>query len=183
HSFSTSLPSSVLVFQIPPSSLPPLPCSCTPCWANFRASSLDPRIQMEVFLHPCLAEEHLSWMCSTEHSNTPSGHVKGVLEGREGGALRKADSTGITTASHTRPSETMQRSGMVAHYTQPHSEHPGEAAEVALEPEWSTVEEKEAHSKHWEPADDSPCVTHCLDEGKSNRKGSLKKVPVQRGPK
>lgn len=26
------------------------------------------------------------------------------------------------------------------------------------------------------------CVTHCLDEGKSNRKGSLKKVPVQRGP-
>jgi len=30
---------------------------------------------------------------------------------------------------------------------------------------------------------DSPRVTHCLDEGKSNRKGSLKKVPVQRGPK
>ncbi|KAI9521832.1 hypothetical protein NQZ68_003987 [Dissostichus eleginoides] len=131
--------------QIPPSSLPPLPCSCTPCWANFRASSLDPRIQMEVFLHPCLAEEHLSWMCSTERSKTPSGHVKGVLEGREGGALRKskrgcdsscggqADSTGITTASHTMPSETMQRSGMVAHYTQPHSEHPGEAAEVACE--------------------------------------------------
>lgn len=30
---------------------------------------------------------------------------------------------------------------------------------------------------------DSLCVTHCLNEGKSNRKGSLKKVPVQRGPK
>lgn len=30
---------------------------------------------------------------------------------------------------------------------------------------------------------DSLRVTHCLGEGKSNRKGSLKKVPVQRGPK
>ena len=30
---------------------------------------------------------------------------------------------------------------------------------------------------------DSLRVTHCLDEGKSNRKGSLKKVPVQQGPK
>lgn len=26
-------------------------------------------------------------MCSTERSNAPPGHVKGVLEGREGGAL------------------------------------------------------------------------------------------------
>lgn len=30
---------------------------------------------------------------------------------------------------------------------------------------------------------DSLRVTHCLDDGKSNRKGRLKKVPVQRGPK
>lgn len=45
----------------------------------------------------------------------------------------QADSTGVTTASHTRPSETMQRRGMAALYTQHHSERPGEAAEVACE--------------------------------------------------
>lgn len=35
------------------------------------------------------AQEHLSWMCSTKHPNVPPGHVKGVLEGREGGTLVK----------------------------------------------------------------------------------------------
>lgn len=59
--------------------------------ANFRASSLDPSIQLEASLQPCLAQEHLSWMCSTERSNPPLGHIKGVLEGREGGALGKVE--------------------------------------------------------------------------------------------
>ncbi|TWW61191.1 hypothetical protein D4764_05G0012810 [Takifugu flavidus] len=34
-----------------------------------------------------------------------------------------------------------------------------------------------------EGSSDSPRVTHRLSEGKSNRKGRLKKVPVQRGLK
>lgn len=35
------------------------------------------------------AQEHLSWMCSTEHPNAPPGNAKGVLEGREGVMLVK----------------------------------------------------------------------------------------------
>lgn len=39
------------------------------------------------------------------------------------------DSTGVTTASHIRPTESMQQWGMAALYTQHHSANPGEDAE------------------------------------------------------
>ncbi|KAG7243859.1 hypothetical protein INR49_006013, partial [Caranx melampygus] len=76
---------------LPYSALPNSPVPAPHAGANFRASSLDPSIQLEASLHPCLAWEHLSWMCSTERSNPPLGHVKGVLEGRKGGALGKVE--------------------------------------------------------------------------------------------
>lgn len=51
----------------------------------------------------------------------------------------QADSTGITTASHTKPSETMQCCRLAALYTQHHSKHPGEATEVACETHMGTA--------------------------------------------
>lgn len=89
HSFSStslapsfSLSSSTLPSLNP---APSLPVPAPHAGGNFRASCLDPSIQLEM---PCIAAEHLPWMCSTECSNAPPGHVKGVLEEREGAAPR-----------------------------------------------------------------------------------------------
>ena len=85
HSFSANLTHSPLVDTSSPSPAPTPPVLAPLAGANHKASSLEPYFELEM---PCLAEEHLSWICSIERSSTPSGYVKGVLEDREGGDVR-----------------------------------------------------------------------------------------------
>ena len=55
---------------LPPTALPRSPALTPHAGANFKASSLDPSIQLEVSLLPVLAREPLSWMCAPQSAPT-----------------------------------------------------------------------------------------------------------------